>query len=275
MKVLRRNNVHCAGTGPTTLVFIHGFGCDYTMWRFLVPHFEKHFRVILYDLTGCGGSDLAAYDFDKYATLHGHVADLQEVVDRFAKGDVVLVGHSIGSTIAMLAAVAEPARFAGLVMVSPSPCFINDGDYVGGFNAEEIDDLLMLMARRLDEFATRVAPVIMGAPGQPALQAELASRFERNNPAIMRHFGRVAFTADHRKDVPNCRIPTVIMQCSDDLIAPVEVGRFLHEHLPDSTLQLIPNVGHCPHMSVPGPSGEVLDDFLAMLTARGVLASAA
>ncbi|WP_307728199.1 alpha/beta hydrolase [Massilia sp. PAMC28688] len=267
--------MHCAGTGPATLVFIHGFGCDYTMWRFLVPHFEQRFRVVLYDLTGCGGSDLAAYDFDKYATLHGHVSDLLEVVERYAKGDVVLVGHSVGSTIAMLAAVAQPERFAGQVMVSPSPCFMNDGDYVGGFNPEDIDGLLALMNRHLGEFTAKVAPLIMGAPGQPALQAELASRFDRNHPDIMRHLGRVVFTADHRQDVARCRIPTLILQCTDDMIAPIEVGQYLNAHLPDSTLQIIPNVGHCPHMSVPGPSGDVLNDFLLSLTVRGVLPAAA
>ena len=146
MKVLRRNNVHCAGSGPVTLVFVHGFGCDQSMWRFLVPHYERHARIVLYDLTGCGGSDLAAYDFDKYDTLHGHAADLLEVVERYAKGPVVLIGHSVGATIGMLAAVAQPDRFAGQVMVSPSPCFINDGDYVGGFNKEDINALLELSA---------------------------------------------------------------------------------------------------------------------------------
>lgn len=265
MKVLRRNNVHCAGSGPLTLVFVHGFGCDQSMWRFLVPHYERRARIVLYDLTGCGGSDLTAYDVDKYETLHGHAADLLEVVERYAKGPVVLVGHSIGSTIGMLAAIAEPERFAGQVMVSPSPCFINDDDYVGGFNAEDIGELLNLMQRRLDEWTTKVAPLIMGAPGQPALQAELASRFQRNNPDIMRHFGRVAFTSDHRADVPRCAIASLILQCTDDLIAPVEVGQYLHAHLPNSELAIIPNIGHCPHMSVPETSADVMNAFLDRL----------
>lgn len=268
MNVLRRNNVHCAGSGPMTLVFVHGFGCEQGMWRFLVPHYERHARIVLYDLTGCGGSDSAAYDTDRYATLHGHAADLLEVIERYAKGKVILVGHSVGATIGTLAAVAEPERFAGQVMVSPSPCFINDGDYVGGFNRDEIGELLTLMHSRLHEWTTKVAPLIMGAPGQPALQDELASRFERNDPDIMRHFGRVTFTSDHRADMARCSIASLILQCSDDLLAPVEVGAWLHAHLADSELAVIPNIGHCPHMSVPGVSAGVMDAFLDRLAAR-------
>lgn len=271
MNVLRRNNVHCAGRGPLTFVFVHGFACDQSMWRFLVPHYETRARVVLYDLTGCGGSDLTAYDPEKYDSLHGHAADLLEVVDRYAKGEVILVGHSVGATIAMLAAAERPERFAGLVMVSPSPCFINDDDYVGGFNAEDVDQLLALMHGRLEEWTSKVAPLIMGAPRQPALQHELASRFDRNDPGIMRHFARVTFLSDHRPDVPRCALPTLILQCSDDLMAPVEVGQYLHAHLPDSQLALIPNTGHCPHMSVPGPSGSAMDAFVTELAARGCL----
>ena len=268
MSVLRRNNVHCAGSGSMTLVFVHGLGCEQGMWRFLVPHYEQHARIVLYDLTGCGGSDRSAYDLDKYATLHGHAADLLEVIDRFANGKVVLVGHSVGATIGTLAALAQPERFAGQVMVSPSPCFMNDGDYVGGFNRDEIGDLLALMDSRLHEWTTMVTPLIMGAPGQSALREELASRFERNDPAIMRHFARVAFTADHRADMARCAIASLILQCSDDLLAPVEVGAWLHACLPDSELAVIPNIGHCPHMSVPGVSAGAMDAFLDRLATR-------
>lgn len=269
MNVLRRNNVHCAGSGPFTMVFVHGFACDQSMWRFLVPHYEKRAKVVLYDLTGCGASDWSAYDPAKYSTLRGHMTDLLEVIDRYAEGDVVVVGHSIGSTISMLASATEPRRMVGQVMVSPSPCFINHGSYLGGFNAEDVDQLLELMHRRFDEWNTRIAPMIMGAPDQPALQAELASRFQRNDPEIMRHFARVAFLADHRADVPRCLVPSLIMQCTDDMLAPVEVGQYLYRHLPQSRLAVIPNIGHCPHMSVPGPSIDIVDDFLAQLDKIG------
>jgi sigma-B regulation protein RsbQ len=263
MSIQIRHHVHVAGEGAATMVFIHGFGCDQTMWRLLAPAYEGRFRTVTYDLTGSGRSDLPAYDRDKYASLHGHAADLLEVLDAAASGPVVVVGHSVGAMIGMLATIAAPQRFAAQVMVSPSPCYIDDGDYVGGFDREDIDGLIDTMDENYLGWSDKVAPMIMGAPNQPQLSEELAARFRHNEPAIARHFARTTFYADHRADVARSTVPALILQCSDDLIAPRAVGDWLQRHLPHSSLQAVRNVGHCPHMSAPTESSRAIDAFLA------------
>lgn len=263
MPIQSRNHVQVYGEGAAAMVFVHGFGCDQTMWRFLAPAYQNRFRVVTYDLTGCGQSDLSAYDRNKYGSLHGHAADLLEIIDSVAGGPVVVVGHSVGATIGMLASIAAPQRFAAQVMVGPSPCYINDGDYVGGFSREDIDELLATMDENYLGWSRSVAPMIMGAPNQPLLRDELTERFCNNDPEIARHFGHVTFLSDHRADVPRSTVPALILQCSDDLIAPREVGDWLHRHLPASALHVIRNVGHCPHMSAPSESSRAIDTFLA------------
>jgi len=263
MSVKTRNNVHVAGQGAATMVFAHGFGCDQTMWRFLAPVYQDRFRTITYDLTGCGGSSLAAYDRARYASLHGHADDLLEIVDEFATGPVIVVGHSVSAMIGMLATIAAPQRFAAQVMIGPSPCYINDGDYVGGFSREDIHELLDTMEANYVGWAHSLAPAIMGAPNRPDLRAELTDSFCRNDPEIARHFACVTFLSDHRPDVPKSTVPSLILQCSDDLIAPRTVGQWLHRHLPGSSLAVIDNVGHCPHMSAPTASSRAIDVFLA------------
>jgi len=263
MSIRSRNHIQVSGKGAAAMVFVHGFGCDQTMWRFLAPSYQDRFRVVTYDLTGCGQSELSTYDRSKYGSLHGHAAELLEIVDGVTSGPVVIVGHSVGATIGMLAAIAAPQRFAAQVMIGPSPCFINDGDYVGGFSRSDIDELLETMDANYLGWSRSVAPMIMGAPNQPLLRDELTGRFCRNDPEIARHFGRVTFLSDHRAEVPRSTVPALILQCSDDLIAPREVGDWLHRHLPSSTLRVIRNVGHCPHMSAPTESSRTIDAFLA------------
>jgi len=265
MSVLKRNNVHVAGKGPSTMVFAHGFGCDQTMWRFLAPVYHERFRVITYDLTGSGGSDLAAYDRGRYSTLQAHADDLLEIVEEFATGPVVLVCHSVGAMIGMLATIAAPQRFTAQVMIGPSPSYINDGEYVGGFSHDDIRELLDAMDDNFLTWSQSLAPAIMGAPNRPDLRDELTASFCRNDPDIARHFASVTFLSDHRDDVPKSSVPALILQCSDDLIAPRAVGEWLHRHLRPSTLALIENVGHCPHMSAPTASSRAIDAFLAQL----------
>lgn len=265
MSVKIRNNVHVAGQGPATMVFAHGFGCDQTMWRFLAPVFERRFRTITFDLTGSGRSDLAAYDRARHGTLHGHADDLVEIIDEFADGPVIFVGHSVSAMIGMLATIAAPQRFAAQVMVGPSPCYINDGDYTGGFARGDIDELLETMDANFLGWATSLAPAIMGAPNRPELREELTESFCRADPEILRHFAGVTFLSDHRSDVPRTQVPALILQCSDDLIAPLCVGEWLHRHLARSSLAVIDNVGHCPHMSAPSASSHAIDTFLTQL----------
>ncbi|SDG81775.1 MULTISPECIES: alpha/beta fold hydrolase [unclassified Duganella] len=264
MSVQYRNNVRCHGDGPATIMFVHGYGCDQTMWRFIYPSFLGRYRVVLLDLVGSGNSDLSAYDRDKYSTLHGHAEDILDVIDLYAKAPIVFVGHSVSAMIGMLASIIAPEKFTAQIMVGPSASYINDGDYVGGYNPEDIDGLLKLMEIDYDDWIKRMAPAIMGAP-HPALSKELLSRFERNDPEIARHFARATFTADHRADVDKSTVPALILQCSDDLIAPREVGDYLHTHLANSRLAVINNIGHCPHLSAPSASSEVINDYLKTL----------
>lgn len=265
MTVARRNNVRVAGSGDATLVFAHGYGCDQSMWRHVAPQLGERYRTICFDLVGSGGSDVRAYDFQRYSSLHAYAEDLIEIIDAFATGPVIYIGHSVSAMIGMLAAIRQTGKFAAQVMVGPSPCFINDGDYIGGYNREDIDGLLGMMDERYDEWAGALAPVIMGTPERPELAEELTASFRRTDRAVARHFARVTFTADHRADVAKCTTPTLILQCSDDLIAPREVGEYLLRQLPSARLAVIGNVGHCPHMSSPGASIDAIDAFLAQL----------
>lgn len=262
MTVQQRNNVQVHGHGPVTMVMAHGFGCDQSMWRFLVPAFKQDFRVVTLDLVGSGGSDIASYDRERYATLHGHADDVLEVIAEFAQGPVVFVGHSVSAMIGMLAAIKAPQLFRAQIMVAPSPCYINDGDYTGGFSREDIDDLLDTMDGNYLGWASNMAPAIMGTADQPELTVELTNSFCRTDPQIARHFARVTFLSDHRADLERSRTPALILQCTDDLIAPQAVGNYMQRHLASSALQLIDNVGHCPHLSAPSLTTDAIHRFL-------------
>lgn len=253
MNVRLRNNVTITGSGPITLVFAHGFGCDQVVWRFMAPAFADRYRVVTFDLTGSGNSDLAAYDRIRHGTLHGYADDLLEIIDE-VEGPVVHVGHSVSAMIGLLAAIKAPERFLAQVMIAPSPCYIDDGDdggYRGGFSRADIDELLDTMEANYLGWSSAMAPVIMGAPNLPHLGIELTNSFCRNDPDIARHFGRVTFLSDHRADLAHARVPALILQCSDDLIAPPAVGDYLRERLAGSRLERVQNVGHCPHLSAP------------------------
>lgn len=267
MSIAQRNNVQVTGSGPSTMVLAHGFGCDQNMWRKLVPAYENRYRIVLFDLVGSGNSDLSAYDQARYDTLHGYADDVVEIVDGFAQGPVVFVGHSVSAMIGLLANLKTPDRFRAQVMVGPSPCYINDGDYFGGFERQDIEGLLETLESNYLGWSSTMAPAIMGAPGQPELGQELANSFCRTDPDIAKHFARVTFMSDNRADLPRLQAPTLILQCSEDIIAPVAVGQYMQRVMPDATLAMIENVGHCPHLSAPGASVAAIDGFLA---ARGL-----
>lgn len=265
MSVRKRNNIRVMGTGPATMVFAHGFGCDQNMWRYVAPAFETRFRCVLLDLVGSGGSDLSAYDKQKYDSLQGYAHDILEVIDEFAVGPTIFVGHSVSTMIGMLAGLQAPEKFAGHIMIGPSPCYINEGDYIGGFSRQDIESLLETLESNYLGWSSNMAPAIMGAPDQPELGVELTNSFCRTDPDIAKHFARVTFMSDHRRDVPDLTAPTLILQSSDDLIAPLSVGDYLHRTLPRSTLRRIENIGHCPHLSAPSASTSAIDDFVATL----------
>jgi sigma-B regulation protein RsbQ len=264
MSVQHRNDVHVSGSGPATIFFAHGFGCDQNMWRLLAPAYSTRYRVVLFDLVGSGGSDLKAYDPAKYASLHGHAADVLEIARELDDGKpAIFVGHSVSAMIGLLAGIAEPARFAAQVMVGPSPCYINDGDYVGGFERGDIESLLDTLDNNYLGWASNMAPAIMGAPEQPHLSEELSNSFCRTDPEIAKQFARVTFLSDLRSELPKLRAPTLVVQCHDDLIAPRVVGEYMRRVLPRCTLDVIENVGHCPHLSSPSATATAIDAFLA------------
>ncbi|HLL23186.1 MAG TPA: alpha/beta hydrolase [Kofleriaceae bacterium] len=263
MSVQRRNNVHVTGRGTATMFFAHGFGCDQNMWRLLAPTYAERYRLVLFDLVGSGRSDLAAYDRAKYSTLHGYADDVLEVVQEFGQGPALFVGHSVSSMIGLLASIKRPGTFAAQIMIGPSPCYINDGEYQGGFDRGDIEALLETLDSNYLGWSSNMAPAIMGAPDQPELGEELTNSFCRTDPDIAKQFARVTFLSDHRADVPKLADPTLIVQCHDDLIAPITVGEYMKRVLPRSRLAVIDNVGHCPHLSAPSASTRAIDEFLA------------
>lgn len=262
MDLQHRNNVTVLGDGPSTLILSHGFGCDQSMWNYLYPHFTGRFRVVMLDLVGAGRSDLSAYDPQKYSSLAGYAHDLNEIIDKYAQGPVILVGHSVSAMIGVIADRQLPDRIAAHVMIGPSPCYIDSDDYVGGFKLEDIHSLLDTLDSNYLGWSSTMAPVIMGAPGQPDLSEELTNSFCRTEPEIAKQFARTTFMSDNRKDVAGLTTPTLILQSTDDLIAPVAVGEYLRAVIPNSRYCLVDNVGHCPHMSAPGACSIAMDDFL-------------
>lgn len=265
MSVTQRNNVRVNGDGPFTMVFAHGFGCDQSMWRLLTPSFSPHCRIVTFDLVGSGQSDLSAYDRHKYAALDGYAEDLVEIVEPFCDQPVLFVGHSVSAMIGLLAELRAPDRFAAHIMIGPSPSYINDGDYIGGFTRQDIDSLLETMEANYLGWSSTMAPAIMGAPGQPELGAELTNSFCRTDPDIARQFARVTFLSDHRAELPRLRKPTLILQSSEDIIAPLPVGEYMSRVIPDASLRIIENLGHCPHLSEPAASVSAMQEFLSEL----------
>lgn len=260
--VQQRNNVHVSGQGTATMVFAHGFGCDQNMWRLLGPQYAERFRCVLFDLAGSGNSDLAAYDTKKYSTLHGYADDLLEILKEFADGPVIFVGHSVSAMIGMIADLKAPGIISAHAMIGPSPCYVNDGDYVGGFERADIDGLLETLESNYLGWSSSLAPAIMSAPNQPELGVELTNSFCRTDPDIAKQFARVTFLSDHRAELPRLTTPTLILQCSDDIIAPVAVGEYMKKTIPNSMLKVIDNIGHCPHLSAPSASADAINAFL-------------
>lgn len=265
MSVLKRNRVTVEGQGKVSLVFAHGFGCDQNMWRLLAPRYASRFQTVTFDHVGSGQSDLSAYDAEKYDSLDGYASDVIEVLDEVSTGPVIFVGHSVSAMIGLLAGLQKPEKIAAHIMVGPSPCYINDGDYVGGFNRSDIDSLLETLESNYLGWAGSMAPAIMGAPQQPELAEELTASFCRTDPKIAAQFARVTFTADNRADVPKLKSPVLVLQSSDDFIAPMVVGEYLRDHLPNAMFRVVENNGHCPHLSAPSASAASIDEFLTSI----------
>jgi sigma-B regulation protein RsbQ len=251
MDVLQRHGVKITGTGPRTMMFAHGFGCDQNMWRFVAPAFEDRFRVVVFDYIGAGRSDLSAYDPQKYATLRGYADDVVELARALDIRGGVFVGHSVSAMVGLLAAKADPQLFCDLVLVGPSPRYIDDDDYVGGFSEAQIHELLEFLDSNHMGWSQAMAPVIMGNAERPELGEELTNSFCRTDPEIAKGFARATFLSDNRADLDGVPARSLILQCSDDVIAPRAVGEYLHSRLPESELVFMNATGHCPNLSAP------------------------
>jgi sigma-B regulation protein RsbQ len=252
MNVIERNNVRQRGAGSQAMVFAHGFGCDQHMWRLVAPEFECDHRVVLFDYVGAGGSQLGAYDTQRYATLDGYAQDLLDVIEATASASATVVAHSVSSMVAVLAARRAPGRIGRLVLIGPSPRYVNEPpSYVGGFDRADIEGLLDLMERNHLGWAAALAPAVMKNADRPALTEELERSFCAMEPEIGRRFARVTFLSDNRADLSQVRVPTLILQCADDAIAPDAVGQFVHQQIAGSALRRMQATGHCPHMSHP------------------------
>jgi sigma-B regulation protein RsbQ len=244
------------------MLFAHGFGCDQNMWRFVTPAFENDYKIVLFDYVGAGKSDLSAYDPKRYGSLSGYAQDIIDIVNVLDLRDVILVGHSVSSMIGALAAQKQPDRFAELIMIGPSPRYINAPGYVGGFEKADIEGLLEMMDKNFLGWASFLAPVIMKNADHPEYSRELEESFCSTDPRIARRFAEVTFFADNRADLQHVRTPTLIMQCSEDTIAPTAVGDYMHRAIGGSTLRLMKATGHCPHISHPEETIQVMKDYL-------------
>ncbi len=262
MSVLTRNNVMVLGDGEMTMLFAHGFGCDQNMWRLITPAFVDKYRIVLFDQVGSGRSDTSAYSRSKYSSLQGYADDILEICDALTITHGVFVGHSVSAMIGILAAIKEPERFDRFVLIGPSPRYIDDDDYVGGFTATDIRELLEFQDSNYLGWSSVFASAIMRNGDRPELSEELTNSFCRTNPEIAKQFAAVTFMSDNRADLPKLQARALVLQCQQDAIAPLAVGQYVHKHLRDSQLVILNATGHCPHLSAPEETIVAMEDFL-------------
>ncbi|PDT38067.1 MULTISPECIES: alpha/beta fold hydrolase [Sinorhizobium] len=262
MSIWKRNNVIVRGGGERAMVFAHGFGCDQNMWRFVTPAFEQDFKVVLFDHVGCGQSDLKAYDPAKYSDLSGYADDVVEIGRELNVVRGIFVGHSVSAMIGALAWLKAPELFESLVMIGPSPRYIDDGDYVGGFSKEQIEELLEFLDDNHMGWSAAMGPLIMGNPDRPELSEELVNSFCSTDPEIAKAFARVTFTSDNRADLPNVMARTLVIQCKEDVIAQRRVGEYVRDILPKAEIVVIDATGHCPNLSAPDMVIRAITDFV-------------
>jgi len=264
--VFRRNNVRVFGRGEQPMLLAHGFGCDQNMWRLVTPAFEDDYRIVLFDYVGHGGSDRASFDPARYRTLDGFARDILDIVTTLDLRDVVLVGHSVSSIISVLAANAEPDRFARLVLIGPSPRYINDPpDYHGGFERTDIEGLLAMMDKNYIGWAGMLAPLVAKNDDRPELAAELNESFCSTDPIAARQFAEATFLGDNRADLAKVQVPALVLQCSDDAIAPDGVGQFVHSQMPGSSFRQLSATGHAPHLSHPDETITAIREYLGQV----------
>ncbi|WP_207423927.1 alpha/beta fold hydrolase [Desertivirga brevis] len=260
--ILKRNNVNIVGTGDKVMLFAHGFGCDQNSWQFVTDAFKKEYKLVLFDYVGAGQSDLSAYSSSRYGRLEGYAQDILEVCEELKLKDIIFVGHSVSSMIGMLAAIEQPSFFDKLVFVGPSPRYLNDIGYHGGFERADLEALFEFMDSNYLGWSSQLAPAIMGNPERPELGEFLTSSFCSTDPDIAREFARVTFFSDNREDLKKLKVQSLTLQCSDDIIAPITIGSYIKENTSFNTLYLMEASGHCPHISHPAETITAIKAFL-------------
>jgi sigma-B regulation protein RsbQ len=260
--ILKRNNVNIYGSGEKTMVFAHGYGCDQHVWSDIQGAFESNYRLVAFDYVGAGGSDLSAYDKERYNSLSGYAQDILEVYEALDLSDTILVGHSVSSMIGLLAAVDRPELFSKLIFLGPSPRYLNDEDYFGGFERTDLEELFTMMDENYLGWSRALAPSIMGNSERPELGERLTNNFCATDPEIAKQFARVTFLSDNRADLAKLTVPSLTLQCSSDIIAPIQVGEYMHANMKDNTLVVMKASGHCPHMSAPEETIRIMKEYL-------------
>lgn len=264
-KITHRNNVKVSGNGSKTMIFAHGFGCDQNMWRWTASAFEQDYQVVLFDYVGSGKSDISQYDQEKYESLHGYVQDVLDICDELQLEDAIFVGHSVSSIIGLLASLERPQCFSNLIMIGPSPCFLNKPPYYGGFEEEELHGLIDLLDKNYIGWAKGFAAMVMANEDQPSLAEELMISICSTDPVIARQFAIATFFSDYRQELAKASVPSLIIQCSDDVVAPKAVGEYMHQNMRDSLIRVIDAAGHCPHLSHPDQTVELMREYLGTL----------
>tara|TARA_R110002126_G_scaffold73463_5_gene183152 strand:+ start:799 stop:1650 length:852 start_codon:yes stop_codon:yes gene_type:complete len=262
MDIIKRNNVKVLGKGKKTMLFAHGFGCDQNMWRFITPAFEEDFKIVKFDYVGCGKSDLSAYHTERYSELQGYAQDIIEICNALQLEDVIFIGHSVSCMIGVLAAIEQPNVFSNLIFIGPSARYVNDTNYSGGFSREDLEGLLDVMDNNYLGWAIFLAPVVMKNEDKPELTKELQDSFCSTDPVITRKFAEVTFFSDNREDLTNLSKPCLVIQCTDDAIAPDSVGQYVHSQIQNSTFEKMKATGHCPHLSHPEETIAIISNYL-------------
>lgn len=261
--ILKRNNVRVIGEGSEVMMFAHGFGCDQHVWRHLIKAYQEKYTLILFDFVGSGQSDLSAYDVERYSSLDGYSLDIIEILETLKLQNVIFVGHSVSCMTGLRVAIQQPDYFSKLIFVSPSPHYINNGDYVGGLERDDLNGLFTMMDSNYLGWSSSMAPLIMGNADMPELGEELTANFCATDPDIARQFARVTFYSDNRADLANLSLPSLTLQCKEDILAPLEVGYYINKHTPNNTLVILEATGHCPHLSAPIKTIEAIDGYLS------------
>lgn len=260
--IIKKHNIKVYGKGSQTLVFAHGYGCDQNMWRLVAPHFYDKYKVVLFDHIGSGNSDSEAYNFETYNSLHAYSSDVLQICKELKLENIIFIGHSVSAMIGILAANSAPDLFQKLILVAPSPCYINYPNYTGGFAEEDILELIKTLESNYMGWSSAITPVIIGDPEKNEFAIELTNSFCAMNPAIAKHFAKVTFMSDHREDLKKCTSQCTILQCTPDVLAPVKVGEFMNQELINSTLKVIESPGHCPHLTSPLLVIQAIEDFI-------------